>query len=199
MSEDMSGHGSGYGSGRDGAENAGPEPDSGDEPTRGTEESSRTDEPAGTEPPGGIVVGEFGGGAVAAGKGAEAEDASRRIGRPQGMGGPPPVVAPVPGGIAIGRMTGGAAASGPDTRATDRSDQFIAATPQLIDALRLLRGEAPEVREAAAEAELEIQNTGGVTRSRLRRLLELAGRVAGSVGGQTAAGVATGVITGMLT
>ncbi|AEN10232.1 MULTISPECIES: hypothetical protein [unclassified Streptomyces] len=174
------------------AERADREPDTDEEPTR-------TD-PAGAVPPGGIVIGEFGGGAAAAGPRAEAEDVSRRIGRPRGADeAPPPVVAPVPGGIAIGRMTGGAAASGPDARATDRSEQFIEATPQLVDALRLLRGESGELRAEAAEAEREIQATGRVTRSRLRRLVGLAGRAAGSVGGQTAAGVATEVITGMLT
>lgn len=178
--------GSGDMGGRDGSRSEGREPDSGAGP-------------AGTEPAGGIVIGEFGGGAAAAGNRAEAEDASRRIGRPRGGGDAPPVVAPVPGGIAIGRMTGGAAASGPDAKATDRSDQFIEATPQLMDALLLLRGETGEIRTEAAEAEREIRATGGVERGRLRRLGALAGRAAGSVGGQTAAGVAAEVITGMLT
>lgn len=155
-------------------------------------------EPAGAEPAGGIVVGEFDGGAVAAGLRAEAEDTGRRIGRPHGTHVPPPVVAPVPGGIAIGRMTGGAAASGTDARSTDRSERLIEATPQLLDALTLLRGESGELRTEAAEAEREIQATGGVAGGRLRRLAALAGRAAGSVGGQTAAGVAAGVIAGML-
>ena len=172
----------------------------------GSDEAQRADrkpgdgeEPAGAEPAGGIVVGEFDGGAVAAGSRAEAEDAGRRIGRPRGADLlPPPVVAPVPGGISIGRMTGGAAASGPDARSTDRSERFIEATPQLVDALRLLRGTEGELRTEAAEAEREVQATGGVEGGRLRRLAALAGRAAGSVGGQTAAGVAAGVITGML-
>ncbi|HBF83970.1 MAG TPA: hypothetical protein DD420_29815 [Streptomyces sp.] len=194
------------------AERADREPDTDEEPTRTDAagagptrtDPTRTDpprtDPPPAEPPGGIVIGEFGGGAAAAGPRAEAEDGSRRIGRPRGADeAPPPVVAPVPGGIAIGRMTGGAAASGPDARATDRSEQFIEATPQLVDALRLLRGESGELRAEAAEAEREIQATGRVTQSRLRKLVGLAGRAAGSVGGQTAAGVATEVITGMLT
>ncbi|MFW3460415.1 hypothetical protein ACN24K_06225 [Streptomyces microflavus] len=103
------------------------------------------DEPAGTDPPGGIVIGEFGGGAVAVGRNAKAEDAGRRIGRTDGVAGPLPVVAPLPGGLSVGRMTGGAAASGPDAQAIDRSDRFIEATPQLIDALLLLRGQTGEV------------------------------------------------------
>ncbi|MFD8801804.1 hypothetical protein [Streptomyces atroolivaceus] len=156
-------------------------------------------EPDGVGPAGGIVVGEFDGGALAAGLRAEAEDAGRRIGRPRaGDVAPPPVVPPVPGGIAIGRMTGGAAASGAGARSTDRSERLIEATPQLVDALRLLRGESGELRAEAAEAEREIQATGGVEPGRLRRLAALAGRAAGSVGGQTAAGVASGVLTGML-
>ncbi|MFF9685923.1 hypothetical protein [Streptomyces sp. NPDC014623] len=167
------------------------EPGAGEEPTGA--------EPAGADPAGGIVVGEFDGGAVAAGRRAEAEDAGRRIGRPRGADlPPPPVVAPVPGGIAIGRMTGGAAASGPGARSTDRSERFVEATPQLVDALKLLRGESGELRTEAAEAERDVQATGGVGAGRLRRLAALAGRAAGSVGGQTAAGVAAGVITGML-
>ncbi|MFC9943302.1 hypothetical protein [Streptomyces pratensis] len=156
-------------------------------------------ESPGEEPAGGIAVGEFDGGALAAGPRAEAEDAGRRIGRPRGGNvSPPPVLPPVPGGISIGRMTGGAAASGPDAKATDRSERFIEATPQLVDALRLLRGESGELRAEAAEAEREIETTGGVQPGRLRRLASLAGLAAGSVGGQTAAGVASGVITGML-
>ncbi|MYS01127.1 hypothetical protein GTW45_13080, partial [Streptomyces sp. SID4940] len=67
------------------AERADREPDTDEEPTR-------TD-PAGAVPPGGIVIGEFGGGAAAAGPRAEAEDVSRRIGRPRGADeAPPPVV-----------------------------------------------------------------------------------------------------------
>ncbi|MGW0787602.1 hypothetical protein ACWD04_04960 [Streptomyces sp. NPDC002911] len=168
------------------------------ETQRADREPDAGEEPTSTEPTGGIVIGEFDGGAVAAGLRAEAEDAGRRIGRPRGADLPPPVVAPVPGGIAIGRMTGGAAASGPGARSTDRSERFIEATPQLVDALRLLRGESGELRTEAAEAEREIQATGGVEGGRLRRLAALAGRAAGSVGGQTAAGVAAEVITGML-
>ncbi|MEU1324944.1 hypothetical protein [Streptomyces microflavus] len=157
------------------------------------------DEPAGTDPPGGIVIGEFGGGAVAVGRNAKAEDAGRRIGRTDGVAGPPPVVAPLPGGLSVGRMTGGAAASGPDAQAIDRSDRFIEATPQLIDAILLLRGQTGEVGTAAAEAEREIRDTGGVERGRLQRLGALTARAARSVGEQTAAGVAAGVIGGMLT
>ncbi|MFJ7060079.1 hypothetical protein ACK8N7_20355 [Streptomyces griseobrunneus] len=157
------------------------------------------DEPAGADPPGGIVIGEFGGGATAVGRNAKAEDAGRRIGRADGVAGPPPVVAPLPGGISIGRMTGGAAASGPGAQAIDRSHRLIEATPQLIDALLLLRGQTGVMGAEAAEAEREIRDTGGVERGRLQRLGALTARAARSVGEQTAAGVASGVISGMLT
>ncbi|GGV93163.1 hypothetical protein GCM10015535_55690 [Streptomyces gelaticus] len=151
------------------------------------------------EPPGGIVIGEFAGGAVAAGERATAEDSSRTLGARGADAFPPPVVAPLPGGIAIGRMTGGAAASGPGAQATSHSEQFIEATPQLIEALALLRDETGELRAEAALAEREIRANGGVEQGLLRRLAALAGRAAGSVGGQTAAAVAAETITGMLT
>ncbi|MFH8618843.1 hypothetical protein ACH4E8_27780 [Streptomyces sp. NPDC017979] len=153
----------------------------------------------GEEPPGGIVIGELAGGAVAAGKQATAEDSSRSLGT-RGADTPPPApVAPLPGGIAIGRMTGGAAASGPGAQATDRSEQFVEATPQLIEALALLRGETGELREEATEAEREIEASGGVEQGRLRRIVALAGVTATAVAGQTAAGVAAETIMGMLT
>ncbi|WP_246260020.1 hypothetical protein [Streptomyces typhae] len=95
-------------------------------------------------------------------------------------------------------MTGGAAASGPDARATHRSEQFFEATPELMQALLLLRGEPGELRTEAALAEEEIQATNRVEQGRLRRLATLAAQAAGSVGGQTAAGVAAQTITGML-
>ncbi|MEW1615366.1 MULTISPECIES: hypothetical protein [unclassified Streptomyces] len=170
-----------------------------DEAENGERAAGSGDGPAGTDAPGGIVIGEFGGGATAAGREARAEDAGRRIGRPGDVGGPPPVAVPLPGGISIGRMTGGAAASGPGAQAVDRSDRFIEATPQLIDALVLLRGDPGEVGAEAAEAEREIRDTGAVERGRLRRLGALTARAARSVGEQTAAGVAAGVINGMLT
>lgn len=156
--------------------------------------------PPGSESPGGLVIGEFDGGAVAAGPRAEAEASGRLIGRPADTAAQPfPVVAPPPGGIAIGRMTGGAAASGPDARATHRSERFLEATPELMQALALLRGESGELRTEAALAEEEIQATNRVGQGRLRRLASLASQAAGSVGGQTAAGVAAQAITGMIT
>jgi hypothetical protein len=109
------------------------------------------------------------------------------------------VVAPLPGGIAIGRMTGGAVVSGTDARAVDISEQLIAVTPELLDALRVLRQADGELGEAVGEVEREIQATGSVRQGPLRRLGALAGRAAGSVVGQTAAGVAAEVITGLLT
>ncbi|WP_254406625.1 hypothetical protein [Streptomyces sp. AC627_RSS907] len=155
--------------------------------------------PAGAQSPGGLVIGELYGGAVAAGLRAEAEESGRQIGRPADASAlPAPVVTPLPGGIAIGRMTGGAAASGPDARATHRSERFFEATPELIEALVLLRGEPGELRTEAALAEEEIQATNRVEQGRLRRLASLAAQAAGSVGGQTAAGVAAQTITGML-
>lgn len=155
--------------------------------------------PSGAESPGGLVIGEFDGGAVAAGPRAKAEASGRQIGRPVDAAAlPSPVVAPLPGGIAIGRMTGGAAASGPGARATHRSERFFEATPELMQALVLLRGESGELRTEAALAEEEIQATSRVQQGRLRRLASLAAQAAGSVGGQTAAGVAAQTITGMI-
>jgi hypothetical protein len=182
--------------GHDETESTGRQPDVDQEPAGA--DPAADEELAGAEPLGGIVIGEFAGGALAAGVRAQAEDSSRQIGLPRGAL-PPPVVAALPGGIAIGRMTGGAAASGPDARATDQSEQLIEATPQLTQVLALLRGEMGELRTEAAEAEREIQTTGRVERGRLRRLAELAGRAAAAVGGQTTAGVAAEVITGILT
>ncbi|MYX76274.1 hypothetical protein GT016_27765, partial [Streptomyces sp. SID3915] len=78
------------------AERADREPDTDEEPTRTDPagagptrtDPTRTDathaDATHAEPPGGIVIGEFGGGAAAAGPRAEAEDVSRRIGRPRG-------------------------------------------------------------------------------------------------------------------
>jgi hypothetical protein len=165
-----------------------------------SDESRHTDREPETDegPVGGVVIGDLGGGAAAAGLRAKAKDTGRRIGRPGDAAGPPPVVAPVPGGVAVGRMTGGAVVSGTEAEAVDESEHLIEATPQLLDALRLLRGMEGELRTEAAEAEREIQETGGVRQGRLRRLAASAGRSAGSVGGQTAAAVAAEVITGML-
>ncbi|MGW1186479.1 hypothetical protein [Streptomyces sp. NPDC002559] len=158
-----------------------------------------TDTPAAPpEPPGSIVIGEFAGGAVAAGTRATADDSGRTLGAHGATPSPPPVAAPLPGGISIGRMTGGAAASGPDAQAISRSERFIEATPRLIEALTLLRGETGELRTEAARAEEEIRADGGVEEGLLRRIAVLAGRAAGSVGGQTAAAVAAAAITGML-
>ncbi|MBH5338429.1 hypothetical protein IHE55_28030 [Streptomyces pactum] len=154
--------------------------------------------PPTAESPGGLVIGEFTGGAIAAGPRAEAEDSGRQIGRPADGGAVPSPVVPLPGGISIGRMTGGAAATGPDARATHRAERFFEATPELVEALALLRREAGELSREAALAEEEIQATGGVGHGRLRRLAALAARSAGSVGTQTAAAVAAGTITGML-
>lgn len=159
-----------------------------------------TDEaPPGAESPGGLVIGELTGGAVAAGPRAEAEDSGRQIGRLANAGAlPSPVVSPLPGGIAIGRMTGGAAASGPDARAIHQAERFFEATPDLVEALALLRRETGELSEEAALAEEEIQATSRVGHARLRRLASLAAQAAGSVGAQTATAVAAGTITGML-
>ena len=177
---------SGNTDGRDGASGAG----------RGADADEG---PSGVQSPGGLVIGELNGGAVAAGPRAEAEDSGRQIGWPGDAGAQPfPVVTPLPGGIAIGRMTGGAAASGPDARATHRSERFFEATPELMEALALLRGEPGELRAEAALAEEEIQATNRVEQGRLRRLASLAAQAAGSVGGQTAAGVAAQTINGML-
>ncbi|MER5493385.1 hypothetical protein [Streptomyces sp. NPDC002490] len=150
------------------------------------------------EPQGGIVIGEFGGGAVAAGPEATAEDSSRRLGVSSTEIPPPSVAAPPPGGIAIGRMTGGAAASGPGARATNRSEHFIEATPQLIEALALLSVHDGELGTEAVDIEREVRTNGGVEQGRLRRLAALAGRATATVGGQTAAGVAAQTIIGML-
>ncbi|MFJ4641311.1 hypothetical protein ACIP69_37895 [Streptomyces hygroscopicus] len=154
--------------------------------------------PSGAESPGGLVIGELNGGVVAAGPRTEAEESGRRIGRPADASAlPSPVVTPLPGGIVIGRMTGGAAASGPEARATHRSERFFEATPELIEALVLLRGEPGELRTEAALAEEEIQATNRVEQGRPRRLASLAAQAAGSVSGQTAAGVTAQTITGM--
>jgi hypothetical protein len=155
--------------------------------------------PPGAESPGGIVIGELTGGAVAAGPRAEAEDSGRQIGRPASGGASSfPSVPPVLGGIAIGRMTGGAAATGPDARAAHQAERFFEATPELVEALALLRRETSELSVEAALAEEEIQTTGRVGHGRLRRLASLAAQAAGSVGAQTATAVAAGTITGML-
>ncbi|MEV5885264.1 hypothetical protein AB0L74_21450 [Streptomyces sp. NPDC052020] len=166
----------------------------------GTNLDADTDEALpGAESPGGLVIGELTGGAVAAGPRAEAEDSGRQIGRPANGGALPfPVLPPLPGGIAIGRMTGGAAAAGPDARATHQAERFVEATPELVQALALLRREAGELSVEAALAEEEIQATSGVGHGRLRRLASLAAQAAGSVGAQTATAVAAGTITGML-
>ncbi|GAA2245086.1 hypothetical protein GCM10010232_35140 [Streptomyces amakusaensis] len=181
---------SGETSGQDERDGGGQDPGTGANPV-GTDT-------AGAEPPGGIVIGEFAGGAVAAGRQATAEDSGRTLGTRDTRTQSPAVVAPLPGGISIGLMTGGAAASGPGARATDRSEQFIEATPQLMEALALLRGETGELREEAALAEQEVRTDGRVEQGRLRRIASLSGVAAAAVAGQTAAGVAAETIMGML-
>jgi hypothetical protein len=149
---------------------------------------------------GGISIGALEGGAVAAGRGARAEDRSGR-GGPEPRPAVPPgeVPPPVPGGISIGTMSGGAAASGPGAVARDASVHHLDATPQLRAALAALRvelasgaldGQVPgavaadtvaEVTSELAATQAEIGATGRVRPERLQRLrdrLELGGMAA---------------------
>lgn len=147
---------------------------------------------------GGISIGTMTGGAAASGPGAVAEDRTQRVGpqpgEPPVAGGPVPVPAPPgAGGIGVGVMTGGAVAAGEEARAVDASARLVAVSPELLTAVRVLRGQLPllapaaDGRLAVVDAELaEIEgeserNDGQVERGRLERLRELL------VGGGTAA------------
>lgn len=148
----------------------------------------------------GIVIGDLDGGAVAVGERVEAEDQAVQAGSLPERTSTPPLLAGTgfSHGITIGRMTGGAVASGKEARAIHRSEYFFAATPELSEALAMLRDGAGELSAETARAEEEIETTGGVGQGRLRRIASLAAQAAGAVGGQTAAAVAAETINGML-
>ncbi|MDI3419294.1 hypothetical protein [Streptomyces luteolus] len=102
-----------------------------------------------------MSIGALSGGAVAAGRGATAEDRAERVADPvpegRGAGAAPAVPPPTAGGISIGAMSGGAVASGPRARAVDAStraapgadpvavpDELRAAIAELRAQLRVL-------------------------------------------------------------
>ncbi|NJQ00672.1 hypothetical protein [Streptomyces zingiberis] len=160
------------------------------------------------------------GGAAASGYGASAEDRSQWLGptpvdrsrwpgataedeaggrwpgpsadrRPPAA--PPAVPPPGPGGMSIGVLAGGAAAAGTHARAVDASAHLVAVSPELLDAIRVLRGRLPLLARTGddgletLDAELalleeEAADGGRVERGRLARLRALL------TGGATAAG-----------
>ncbi|KUJ54564.1 hypothetical protein ACZ90_66320 [Streptomyces albus subsp. albus] len=167
----------------------------------------------GPEPPprlpgGGIAIGSMTGGAVAAGHRARAQDESDRHDRPPASAGPVPP--PAPGGISIGAMSGGAVAAGPDARAVDASRRAagaVAASPELLDAVRALRAQlrlltpsaqTAEVEGALAEVEAEITSTGQAGRGRLTGVRERLELGATAVGGLVSAATLAQVIGQLL-
>ncbi|MBB5119594.1 hypothetical protein GO002_01720 [Streptomyces eurocidicus] len=147
---------------------------------------------------GGIVIGRISGGAVASGEKARAEDRSERVGAPAAPdagAGPVPVPsgAPGAGGIAVGEMLGGALAAGPEAEAVDSSRELLALPPELLTAVRELRGQLPllarseddgldDVDGELAGLEATAVRDGRAERGRLVRLRALL------TGGATAAG-----------
>ncbi|MBT2384803.1 hypothetical protein [Streptomyces sp. ISL-11] len=145
---------------------------------------------------GGIVIGRMSGGAVASGRKARAEDRSERVARPAERDAalvPVPSRPPGEGAIAAGEVVGGALAAGPEAEAVDSSRELLAVPPELLAAVRELRGHLPllartdgdgldEVEGQLAGLEEEAAPAGRAERGRLVRLRALLG------GGATAAG-----------
>ncbi|MEU3461499.1 hypothetical protein ABZ721_16355 [Streptomyces sp. NPDC006733] len=171
---------------------------SGPEPAGEDDESPRPEPGSARAAGGGISIGRMSGGAVASGHRSSAEDRSERIGTPPPDDGPAAApAAPGAGGISVGSMSGGAVAAGRESRAVDASRQLIAASPELVTAVRLLRAQLPllarteddhldEVAEELADVAHEIDRTGRTERGRLERLRSLL-----TVGGTAAGGLAS--------
>ena len=145
---------------------------------------------------GGIVIGRMTGGAAASGRKARAEDRSERVARPAERDAllvPVPARMPGEGGIAAGEVSGGALAAGPEAEAVDASREPLPVTPELLAAVRELRGQLPllaradgdgldEVEGELSGLEEEAVRVGRTERGRLVRLRALL------TGGATAAG-----------
>ncbi|MEU7131896.1 hypothetical protein [Streptomyces sp. NPDC046261] len=174
-------------------------------------DDKRTDDAGRTG--GGMFIGRMTGGAAASGKGSRAEDRSERAGTPaQAAGQAAPVSVPdglrVPeSGMAILDMSGGAAAVGEDAEAVDASRRLLSVTPELLTAVRELRGDLPRFARTEEIAALDTELTGleedarqdGRTRSgRLTRLRELLTGGATVVGGLASAAALVQAISQLL-
>ncbi|MFE0047826.1 hypothetical protein [Streptomyces albireticuli] len=147
---------------------------------------------------GGIVIGRMTGGAAASGEKARAEDRSERVGTPAARDAgltpvPVPAGAPGAGGIAVGEQSGGALASGREAEAVDASRELLSLSPELLTAVRELRGQLPLLARAEGDGlddvdgelaglEATAVRDGRAERGRLVRLRALL------TGGATAAG-----------